>query len=404
MNRTPTVIPPHSPFCPHQSPHWTSCPLWLTAELLSTSTPRDQWATARGGVWAKPPPPNIPSRAPLQLLSIQVSEQPRCGHHPCVLSAGVSGRICRIEPQHSFIFPRTSRVWELPSQLLWFLSFSCLIIFFILTIRPRCFALLIFLLLPPTVCCSPPPPLPPAAAAEREINIFPFHHQPSLSFSLLLLLWISACTARLLRRGIYICIDFHSPPSGHHHFFSLWGIYYNGFKCALWTGENINALCAAWTTAVRLGFLEQVFHLEMMLWSGFVRINTGSGYKVNKLPRSAICGALILCWFIFFLWTYNLVVLRRIRPSRGSQTNNGGLDTEILFWSFAYCLQSGRVPGAHPGVHLLEHNKYQVSGAQAALTSWPPSYNAVPVWRRFRARLRWKIRRFSVAACSVFHA
>lgn len=60
-----------------------------------------------------------------------------------------------------------------------------------------------------------------------------------------------------------------------------------------------------------------------------------------------------------------------MHPPGGAQANHGGLDVEILFWSFVYRLQSGLVPGDHPGVHLLEHDKYQVSGAHAALIAGP---------------------------------
>lgn len=77
-----------------------------------------------------------------------------------------------------------------------------------------------------------------------------------------------------------------------------------------------------------------------------------------------------------------------MHPPGGAQANHGGLDVEILFWSFVYCLQSGLVPGAHPGVHLLEHNKYQVSRAQAGLITGPRSAVRSPVRRRFHARLR----------------
>lgn len=74
------------------------------------------------------------------------------------------------------------------------------------------------------------------------------------------------------------------------------------------------------------------------------------------------------------LWSLFLLLLLFIFPIllpvwtfgwfEGAQAHHGGLDVEILFWSFVYCLESGPVPGAHPGVHLLEHNKHQVSAAQ----------------------------------------
>lgn len=77
-----------------------------------------------------------------------------------------------------------------------------------------------------------------------------------------------------------------------------------------------------------------------------------------------------------------------MHPPGGAQANHGGLDVEILFWNFVYCLQSGLVPGDHLGVHLLEHNKYQVSGAQAALITGPRSAVRSAVWRRLHARFR----------------
>lgn len=49
-------------------------------------------------------------------------------------------------------------------------------------------------------------------------------------------------------------------------------------------------------------------------------------------------------------------------------SNNGGLDVEILFWSFVYCVQGELVPGDNSGVHILEHNKYQVSEARVVHT------------------------------------
>lgn len=69
-----------------------------------------------------------------------------------------------------------------------------------------------------------------------------------------------------------------------------------------------------------------------------------------------------------------MAVLRGIvHPPGGAQAHHGGLDVEILFRSFVYRLQSGLVPRAHSGVHLLEHDKYQVSGAHAELITGPRS-------------------------------
>lgn len=45
-------------------------------------------------------------------------------------------------------------------------------------------------------------------------------------------------------------------------------------------------------------------------------------------------------------------------------SNNGGLDVEILFRSFVYCLQGDLDQGDNYGRHILEHNKYQVSEAR----------------------------------------
>ncbi len=284
-----------SHFAHNSSLYWTSCPPWLTAELWLTSPPRDQSAAPGGGAWAKPAPPNIPSRGPLQLLSIKVSEQRRSTIPVC----GRLGRICRNQPQRLFWEPL---VWELPFQLLWFLSFSYLIIFLILTIRPHCFALLIFLLLSPTVCCSPAP-------AERRIShhFTTSHHCPFLcccsGFWRALLDYNAGGFIFVL---ISICRPVHS---GHHHFFSLRDVLQRVEVGALNRGEYPRTV--RWMNYCRAPLVSWSRSLiwrcsntsDRGLWS--VRIPTGSGYKVKKLPRSALSGALAL-WFIFcgHIWLF----------------------------------------------------------------------------------------------------
>lgn len=142
-----------------------------------------------------------------------------------------------------------------------------------------------------------------------------------------------------------------------------------GCIAALRTGENTNALplsellpCAFWFRGAALSPGDA---LARLVWVCCPR--TGSGYKVKKSSA--------LFWFFGFfardlfghIW---LFFLRRIvHAPGGAQAHHGGLDVEILFRSFVYRLQSGPVPGDHPGVHLLEHDKHQVSGAHAAPTA-----------------------------------
>lgn len=215
-----------------QSPHWTSClpltdsraPIHFNAEgPISGGAGRGLGKTS--------------STKYSQSRSFAVTFHPGFGAAAVAsflrLSAGVWGRICRIQPQHLF---RGPLVWELPPLLFWFLSFSCLIIFFILTIRPRCFAFLIFLLLPPTVCCSPPPPPPPPAERGISFHSTTSHHCPFL-----------CCCCSGFQRAllgyyaegfIFVLIStLHPVHSGHRHFFSLRDVLPRVEVCALNRGE-----------------------------------------------------------------------------------------------------------------------------------------------------------------------
>lgn len=172
-------------------------------------------------------------------------------------------------------------VWEVPSQLLLFLSFSHVIIFFILTTRPHCFALLISLLLSPTVCCSP-------AERKREYlttttNNSHHHHQPPPPA---ISPFLCCC---------WILLDYNAEGFILVLICSLMGCIPAFTR---WAGR-IQTHCAP-NELLPFGFWCIWRCSDRGLWS--VRIPSGSGYKLKTLPSALSVSLepfLLLLLFIF---------------------------------------------------------------------------------------------------------
>lgn len=177
-----------------------------------------------------------------------------------------------------------------------------------------------------------------------------------------------------MQRDLHVCwFSLHSVFSGHHHFVSVRDVLQRIEACALIRGDCLLNYCRApWAFGLSsgdalIGFCQCASPLDQDIR------RTHCGQPFAELWSLVCC-----CFFLFddvHIWLFWRGL---VQTSPGSQGNNGGLDAEILFWSFAYCLQSGRVPGPNPGVHLLEHNKYQVSAKQSAQTTGPHTDSTLP--------------------------
>lgn len=179
---------------------------------------------------------------------------------------------------------------------------------------------------------SPPPP-PPTTATTNH------HHQPSLLF----------CAAAgfcwtITQRDLY------------WYWFALWWDVFQPLRAE--RGEYKR-------TVRRMNCCRLVFGASGDALIGVCGpcaspLDRDISWKHFPQPSLSLWSLFLLLLFIFPIllpvWTFGWF--------EGAQAHHGGLDVEILFWSFVYCLESGPVPGAHPGVHLLEHNKHQVSAAQ----------------------------------------
>lgn len=75
--------------------------------------------------------------------------------------------------------------------------------------------------------------------------------------------------------------------------------------------------------------------------------------------------------------TYLVICGTQRAVSRRRGLNHGGVGVEILARSCVRRPQTGPVPAAHPGVHLLEHHQHQVSAPPQ-----PSSRLALPPRRR----------------------
>lgn len=95
----------------------------------------------------------------------------------------------------------------------------------------------------------------------------------------------------------------------------------------------------------------------------------------EKNSPSPFSPAALLCRKAPFLCS-----LRRLHPSRRAVlAHHGGLYVEILFWSFVRGPQTGPVPLAHPGVHLLEHDQQQVRARTTSAAIHRPAVVKGPV-------------------------